>query len=280
MNRSAAVVLYSVLAAPAAAQQFVHLDGAVNNTSAPITLQLGAGCWRVTPIASTYVAFHPWNGANSGCGANGLNCSQGWATLYYMWSGPGGGQYGGTGFMSTPALALANSTPSTYWLPQAATVRFAVGDNYVIGNLGGISLRIDAIAGCSGPAALATYGSGTNGTAGVPALAGNDLPRLGDADFALQLSAAAPSSAMGWLIGWGQGSTPLPDFGATLLIDPYAYSIISVTDSTGLGDLPVPLDCDPALLCGLRFTCQAAVFDPVATGGVAFSNAVDVTIGS
>ena len=85
---------------------------------------------------------------------------------------------------------------------------------------------------------------------------------------------------MGWLIGWGQGNVLLPDFGAALLVQPFAFSIVGVTDASGASALAVPLDCDPSLLCGLRITCQAAVLDAAATGGIAFSNGIDLTIGS
>jgi len=57
-------------------------------------------------------------------------------------------------------------------------------------------------------------------------------------------------------------------------------SLSGTTDSAGDSALPIPLPCDPALLCGIRLTCQAVVLDAAATGDLAFSNGIDFTVGS
>ena len=276
--------MVAALAGPAVAQQFVHLDARVHGPSTPVSVPLAAGCWKMTPVGvgsgGQFTAWHAWGGRNVGCQGTGGGCTQGWATLFLAMSATMGHRTGGAGFFSTQAQAFASSGSSTLWLPRAETIRFAVPDNNLADNLGGVSVRLDPIAGCANPAALVSYGAGTSGVAGVPSLGGSDLPMLGNASFELQLDSAAPSTAVLWMIGFGRGNVSLPDWGAVLLVQPVALTLGGTTDAAGTAALPLPLDCDATWLCGVRFTAQAAVLDAAATGGIAFSAGVDLTLGS
>jgi len=285
MNKLLAVVASSLLTVGLNGQQIVNLDATVNGVGTPISINVPAGCYSITPIGpsagGTYTSWHPWGGVNVGCAPSGLGCTQGWTTLFYVWTPGTAGQYGGYGFSATSGQALANSTTSTYWVPQAGNLNFIVADQAAAlpGNLGGLSLRVDPIIGCSNAASIATYGAGSAGAAGVPMLAGNGMPQLGNTAFALDLSQCANDSLMVWAVGSNQANVPLPGYGASLLIQPVLFTLADLTDATGEGSLDIPLECDP-VLCAQRFTLQAVVLDASAQGGLAFSNGVDLTVGS
>ena len=58
----------------ARAQQVVDLDAKVHGASSPLQVSLGAGCWKITPVAGQFTAWHAWNGVNAGCDPTGAGC--------------------------------------------------------------------------------------------------------------------------------------------------------------------------------------------------------------
>lgn len=102
-------------------------------------------------------------------------------------------------------------------------------------------------------------------------------PNLGNQTFTIHAASGAPGSATLFVIGLQAANTPLPTFGATLLVTPLT-SVLRFADSQGVASHPSPIP-RLAFACGLDLRFRVGVPDPAATGGVAFSSGLQARIG-
>ena len=160
-------------AVPTAAATFapvtVNVDAEAHRESSPATVTLPAGTYVLTVVQGQYRAWNGWNGSTLDCNAQGSGCTRGWLTEY-RYSSPSLGNRMAefNGRFSTESLAFAAvSDGTTITLPVAETVRFWVNDSVYRDNLGGVSVRIEAIALLDTTApAIAALVSGTLGSSG------------------------------------------------------------------------------------------------------------------
>jgi hypothetical protein len=152
--------------------------------------------------------------------------------------------------------------------PQSGTVSYRVEVTDRAGNTGLAGPR-DYVQ--SGP----TYtglGFGLAGTAGVPALSGTGTWEAGTA-ISIDLTSARPSATAGLFVGLV--NNPTPAFGGTLVPVPFFGPFLLATNAAGNLNLPAVTPTD--FPCGLDIFMQYGIDDPVAFGGVALSNAVQIT---
>jgi hypothetical protein len=154
----------AALAAGATAQTIADVSAVTNDPAHPVTVRLGAGAWRVTPIdqatGGAFSAWHPWAGVNSGCGPTAGSCSRGW-----MWSCflacPGAPTVhlrrvlpviGVPKFASAAEAFAGGAAPLWLQLDRELDIGLWIGDSTHQDNLGGVSLRFERVA--AGPPAL------------------------------------------------------------------------------------------------------------------------------
>lgn len=150
------------------------------------------------------------------------------------------------------AFLLANSRPGNLY-PYHCT--FHVG----FGQVGSIKVNT-----------WKDLGFAKAGTSGLPALLGTGALQTGQAG-SLNLTNARPSSLAILFLSAGP-NTPVPLLGGTLAAFPIVSSLSLATGPTG--SLPLPFVYPGGAPAGLNLTFQYAIQDPVATNGVALSNAV------
>jgi hypothetical protein len=136
-------------------------------------------------------------------------------------------------------------------------------------------------------ATAAAYGSGCQGSAGVPSLAPYNSPQLG-ITFSQNVANMEPNSMFGIMaIGFSNTMSPfgplpvnLQTFGLGATCDLWVSADVSmlfpVASGAGTFDFPVPMDLGFA---GLSFYFQGVSLDGGAPGGMAVTNAVASTIG-
>lgn len=127
-------------------------------------------------------------------------------------------------------------------------------------------------------AANLAYGTGKGGSNGVPVLAANSLPRVGNPAYSVTLTLARPNTNLGWF--FGTSTATLPFDGGTLLVTPLD-GIPLVSSATGTASLPLAIPDDYAL-CGVSLYSQFWVIgDPGAAGfGFACSQGLQTRIGN
>ncbi len=248
------------------------------------TLTLDAGCYRVTPIAGRFTAWHPWS-VNLNCNPDG-SCERGWTMMFNVHEAATGDvivlSRPAPSFCETEALALDTAVAVNFSLPVTTEVAFAIPDscdtNQLVDNLGGVTLRVDPA--CPNDANVFAIGAGTPGTSGVPQLSLDGLPVPGT-DFSMDVSSAAPSALAALFVAFND--TPadilLPQFGAMLLTGSPLVVVSMATDDNGEASVPVSIEPGQVTLCGSIILLQAIVADPTATGGIAFSAGLAMTIG-
>ncbi len=126
------------------------------------------------------------------------------------------------------------------------------------------------------------YGAGIAGSGGlVPKLAGNGRPRIGQT-FSIDLT----NGLGGAVAVLGAGTTPWQSslLGGTLWFTPIvATAVLPLSGSSGVagdGAFQFALSLPSPSLVGASACFQAAVLDPATPQGVAWSNAVEVVVGS
>jgi len=138
-----------------------------------------------------------------------------------------------------------------------------------VGTIGGAEIWL----GC--PASWSNYGSGWQGTLGIPTFTAQSDPGIGtNCSVALGNSLGASTPGL-LLLGLAPASISLPS-GATLLVAaPIVVPV--VVPATGLvfaGDIP-----DDVALCFLELFLQGVELDPGAVGNLSFSPGLELEIG-
>jgi hypothetical protein len=137
-------------------------------------------------------------------------------------------------------------------------------------------------------AALVPYGQGCAGSAGVPAILANTLPRLGTADFRIGVQNARPGAAATLFVSQQLAAIALPG-GCTAWIDPVPPELLLPapgaeatvpTNPGGSGFLAFSIPLDPAL-AGLSVFAQWAIADPLGalSGSFALTQGLQILIG-
>ena len=156
------------------------------------------------------------------------------------------------------------------------TVFFRAGDG-----VNGVELWAMHL-GAVGGALREPYGRGCPGTGGLePRIAGVNLPVVGNAAFAVQLTQALPTTVTALFGGWVPGNVPLGGGCTYWLAVPSTLTLITVTDGTGTATLPMPLP-NWSTLVGLEIFFQWGVIDPNGALGNAasFSSGMLAVVGS
>lgn len=120
------------------------------------------------------------------------------------------------------------------------------------------------------------YGTGHPGTGGVPGLSALTLPQIGmPLDLRVGNSAGAPTPGV-LLLGTARANSPTP-FGGTLLVQ-FVVQLGLTLPSSGLV-VPFAMPDLPSL-CNTPLTLQAAIADPGASHGIAFTPGLELVIGA
>jgi hypothetical protein len=133
-------------------------------------------------------------------------------------------------------------------------------------------------------ASFALFGSGCPGTAGVPQVAVQGLPVLGNATFRVGVTDAAPGRFALLLISAGSAFVPLS--GSCVLLVDFAQSLpgpLLVTNGQGRAIATLPVPGDPAL-AGFQAFLQWGIDDPLGAplagvAGVALTGGAIATLG-
>jgi hypothetical protein len=121
----------------------------------PVFLQLSAGNHAVVPISGRFTAWNAWSSRGNVTDCEGDACRKGWVNNWSIFT-PDSGDIpfltlsSGTGDADrrawrTPELALANALGLTFTLSQTQRVGFAIRDNPVRDNIGGMSLSVSSM---------------------------------------------------------------------------------------------------------------------------------------
>lgn len=224
-----------------------------------------------------------------------LRGSAGYEGKLLDWVGPGiGSGFKGT-TLDDEASVLIQSVPDPYhgrFLPELADPMLAGFDGSSAagmwklkitdddpqdgGWLRGWSVHVTPAGPCADVVASAqSYGAGTAGALGVPALSAQTDPEPGKTLVLFAgNSSGAPAQA---LLFVGFDSASIPGKGGVLLVDA-SFSIPLLLKATGL-TLPVPLPGD-ASLCGVEVFLQTLQSDTAAPKGVAFSTGLKLVFGA
>lgn len=166
-------------------------------------------------------------------------------------------------FLATPSATEWSSFQVTIVAPtdsKFVTVRQTTPSHSWV-HVDGFSLRPTS--------AWVDLGFGHPGTNGSPVLVGSGTLATGSSG-ALELTNARSSSAA--LLGLSLNEQPTPAFGSVLVPFPLVATIPVLTSPTG--EVSLPWASVPPGLSGTDVYGQFLIDDPVATAGVAFSNAV------
>jgi hypothetical protein len=129
-------------------------------------------------------------------------------------------------------------------------------------------------------AATLDLGGGTPGASGFVQVVSTGSPVIGR-PFRLGLAGGAAGAPAWFGASLGDAPLPLPAFGATLhLVAPLFLLEPLVLDGAGEATTSLAVPSVAASLAGATFTVQAAVLDPSAAGGLAFSDGRRVTLGA
>jgi hypothetical protein len=126
------------------------------------------------------------------------------------------------------------------------------------------------------PAFQVNYGAGHAGTSGVPSLRLSAVPRIGSAVDVLVGNSAGSATPGVLLLGPARANLPTP-VGGTLLVQLAAQVVFTVPASGAAIPLLLP---DLPSLCGRTFDLQAAMADPGASHGIAFTAGLELGFGA
>lgn len=126
------------------------------------------------------------------------------------------------------------------------------------------------------------YGTGLAGSGGfVPDLAGNGCPRIGQS-YSIDLARGLGGGIA--ILGAGQVPWQVSALGGTIWTAPILLTVtLGLAGGAGVagaGTFQAPLSLPSPSLVGVRVCFQAVVLDPGAAQSFAFSNAVEVVVGS
>ncbi|MCC7061162.1 MAG: hypothetical protein IT456_00040 [Planctomycetes bacterium] len=125
--------------------------------------------------------------------------------------------------------------------------------------------------------AAATQRFGIACGTGTTSLVAYGVPRLGSANFHVDLRTDAAQRPAMFGFGLSTGNQPLGN-GCVLLLQNAFASRLWFTDAFGFVQLPVPLPSDPALR-GVVLHSQCAVLDPASPGSLAMSQGLTLRLG-
>lgn len=150
-----------------------------------------------------------------------------------------------------------------------------------IETLGAATTRaVHASFGPVSPTGTVVFGNSTPGCAGPLTIGAATTPSLGNACFAVTCRATPPGSPGFLALSGAPLVQPFVLFGMELWIDP-GYPVFvalgTVSESTGLASVPLPLPPDPGLT-GAQLYAQFLWPDSCAPGSLAASQALAVTI--
>lgn len=121
----------------------------------PVFLLLSAGTYAVTPLGGTFTAWNAWSTKGKTTNCQGDACKRGWVNNWSIFSPDSGDIPFQTVSKSTgdadrkawrtAELALANALGLTFTLSESQRVGFAILDNPVRDNTGGVSLSVEKI---------------------------------------------------------------------------------------------------------------------------------------
>jgi hypothetical protein len=122
-------------------------------------------------------------------------------------------------------------------------------------------------------------GSGTPGTQGVPVLEMGGLPAVNQPSPGLRITKGRPNALAQLVVGTETAPAFIPKYAATLYPAPI-LRLLTTLDGAGASPsfLPLP-SATPASLLGAGFTLQGLVLDRRATGGAAFTGAIELVFG-
>ncbi len=131
---------------------------------------------------------------------------------------------------------------------------------------------------CDVVASARSFGVGKPGAAGVPGLAFDHPPVVGE-PVTLELRDALPGAVP--FLFWGATAAAVPFDGGTLHVAPFQVQALPTVDGTGTVDAAYLLPADPTL-CGLVLVFQAMFVDPAASGTyqTAQTAGLEVVVGS
>ena len=152
--------------------------------------------------------------------------------------------------------------------PQSGNVSYRIEITDRAGNTGSVGPRSYNQSG----AVTANLGFGLPGTSGTPLLTGTGTWEAGGA-ITIDLTSARPSSTAGLFVGLT--NNPTSAFGGFLVPVPFFGPFLLATN--GAGNLSIPAITPKDIPCGLDIFLQYGIDDPAAVGGVALSNAMQVT---
>jgi hypothetical protein len=152
--------------------------------------------------------------------------------------------------------------------PQSGTVSYRVEVTDRAGNTGSAGPRDYVQSGST----YTGLGFGLAGTAGVPALSGTGTWEAGTA-ISIDLTSARPSATAGLFVGLV--NNPTSAFGGMLVPVPFFGPFLLATN--GAGNLNIQASAPKGIPCGLDIFMQYGINDPASIGGVALSNAMQVT---
>ncbi|MFO1078616.1 MAG: hypothetical protein U1E73_12905 [Planctomycetota bacterium] len=163
----------------------------------------------------------------------------------------------------------------TAWQPVAGSVGELAYDTsrgrmFVLND---ISLVVDTPT----PAARADIGSGCSSTGVVTTLTAFGMPRVGNAGFHLDLSAAAPGQLHALALGFGVTTIPLGQ-GCALYFQNQFAAIVGFTANSGFTPIGLPIP-NALAMRGVQFVAQAGVLDPAAPLGFVTSQGLLLTLG-
>lgn len=133
---------------------------------------------------------------------------------------------------------------------------------------------------CASAASAMTYGAGHSGTTGVPVASLLGSPVVGTTVLIQADNSWGQPTTMCLILGLQSSSFQLPS-GATLLVDHLDPRTV-IHDwpmGTTVGEFPMTIPLSPDL-CGEVFFLQVGIYDPGATGGMAMTQGLQITIGA
>ncbi|MFT7465483.1 MAG: hypothetical protein ACI9EF_003852 [Pseudohongiellaceae bacterium] len=144
--------------------------------------------------------------------------------------------------------------------------------------LAGLLLQSAVLAGPIDLAAVDAVGKGTPGSQGGPVLDIVGLPAIGQPLFDARISNGLPAGAQ-LLVSSTLDPTALPAFGARLWPGLRSLRFPTTLDETGSSAGFAASGRTPPDLEGLKLVLQGLVVDAAATGGIAFTNGLSLTVG-